>query len=61
MNQEGLKIDFVNDVSVHFGSIENTPVFYRTDSVRNILSNKYTAIYRLSIKDVVDICEIARN
>ncbi|MCR4714290.1 MAG: nucleotidyl transferase AbiEii/AbiGii toxin family protein [Treponemataceae bacterium] len=61
LNKEGLKIDFVNDVSVHFGSIENTPFFYRTDSVRNILSNKYTAIYRLSIKDVVDICEIAKH
>ena len=61
LNKEGLKIDFVNDIDVHYGSIENTPVYYRTDSIRNILSNKYTAIYRFSIKDVVDICEIARN
>ncbi len=29
--------------------------------MRNILSNKYTALYRLSVKDIVDICEIARN
>ena len=34
----GLKIDFVNDIDVHFGSIKETPVYYQTDSIRNILS-----------------------
>ena len=58
---EGLKIDFVNDIDIHFGDIQNTPVYYRTDSIRNILSNKYTALYRFSLKDVVDICEIAKH
>ena len=61
IDSNGLKIDFVNDIDVHFGEIQETEVYYRTDSLRNILSNKYTALYRLSVKDVVDICEIAKN
>lgn len=61
LNKNGLKIDFVNDIDAHFGTIKDTPVFYRTDSIRNILSNKYTALYRLSVKDIVDICEIAKH
>ena len=61
LDKNGLKIDFVNDIDAHFGTIKDTPVFYRTDSIRNILSNKYTALYRLSVKDVADICEIAKN
>ena len=61
LNKNGLKIDFVNDIDVHFGSIQNTEVYYQTDSLRNILSNKYTALYRMSVKDVADICEISKN
>lgn len=61
LDKMGLKIDFVNDIDVHFGDIEKTSVYYQTDSLRNILSNKYTALYRIAIKDVVDICEIAKN
>ena len=61
LGANGLKIDFVNDINVHFGDIKETDVYYRTDSLRNILSNKYTALYRLSIKDVVDICEISKH
>lgn len=61
ISSDGLKVDFVNDIDVHFGEIQETDVYYRTDSLRNILSNKYTALYRLSVKDIVDICEIARN
>lgn len=57
----GLKVDFVNDIPVHFGTLRGTPVYYRTDSLRNILSNKYTAIYRFSAKDIVDICEISTH
>lgn len=53
-----LKLDFVNDIVAHFGDIQNTDVYYRTDSIRNILSNKITAIFRMSAKDVVDIREI---
>lgn len=61
LNKNGLKIDFVFDVVPHFGEFQETPVFYRTDSIRNILSNKVTALYRYSIKDIVDLCEISRN
>lgn len=61
LKKNGLKIDFVNDIDVHFGEIQKTAVYYQTDSLRNILSNKYTALYRIAVKDVVDICEIAKN
>ena len=54
-----LKIDFVNDVVPHFGGIVKTDLFDRTDSVRNILSNKLSAVFRYAAKDVADIREIA--
>jgi hypothetical protein len=54
-----LKLDFVNDTAPHFGSLQKTPVFDRTDSVRNILSNKLCALFRFAGKDVADIREIA--
>lgn len=57
--KDRLKIDFVNDVEAHFGEIKKTNVYYRTDAIQNILSNKITALYRISEKDAVDIHEIA--
>jgi hypothetical protein len=54
-----IKIDFVNDVKFHFGDIVKTELFVRTDSIRNILSNKLTALLRFDGKDVADIREIA--
>jgi predicted nucleotidyltransferase component of viral defense system len=54
-----LKLDFVNDVPSHFGGIIATPLYYRTDSIRNMLSNKLTALFRFAAKDVADIREIA--
>ena len=54
-----LKLDFVNDLVPHFGGIEKTSVFNRTDSIRNILSNKLSAIFRYAAKDIADIREIA--
>ena len=59
--QMGLKLDFVNDIAAHYGEITETDLFYRTDSVRNILSNKVTAIFRMSAKDIVDIHRICLN
>ena len=56
-----LKIDFVNDVSSHFGAITSTDFFYRTDSVRNILSNKIIAVFRFLGKDIADIYEICKH
>jgi predicted nucleotidyltransferase component of viral defense system len=54
-----LKLDFVNDVATHFGEIVKTDLFDRTDSIRNMLSNKLTALFRFAAKDVADIREIA--
>jgi hypothetical protein len=54
-----LKLDFVNDVAPHFGDCVKTEIFERTDSIRNMLSNKLTALYRFAGKDVADIREIA--
>jgi predicted nucleotidyltransferase component of viral defense system len=54
-----LKLDFVNDLVPHYGEIEETNLFYRTDSIRNILSNKLSAIFRYAAKDIADIREIA--
>jgi len=56
-----LKLDFVNDVAPHFGGIRETALFCRTDSVRNILSNKLSAVSRYEPKDVADIWAIARH
>ena len=54
-----LKLDFVNDLVPHFGEILETDLFYRTDSVFNILSNKLSAIFRFEAKDIADIREIS--
>jgi len=54
-----LKLDFVNDLVPHFGGIVKTDIYYRTDSVRNILSNKLSAVFRYAAKDIADIREIA--
>jgi len=56
-----LKLDFVNDVAAHFGELTSADFFDRIDSVRNILSNKMGAVFRLAGKDVADIREIALN
>jgi hypothetical protein len=56
-----LKLDFVNDNAPVFGEIKGTSLFYQTDSVRNILSNKLSAIFRYAAKDVADIREIAKR
>jgi len=54
-----LKLDFVNDMVPHFGEIVSTDLFYRTDSIQNIISNKLSAIFRYAAKDIADIREIA--
>lgn len=56
-----LKIDFINDVRSRFGDITRTELCIRTDSIRNIVSNKLTALGRLEAKDVVDLIYIAKN
>jgi len=54
-----LKIDFVKDTAPQFGTVQKTNLFYRTDSIRNIISNKLSAIFRYAAKDIADIREIA--
>ena len=54
-----LKLDFVNDLAVRFGDIVQTELFERTDSIRNMLSNKLTCLFRFAAKDIADIREIA--
>ena len=54
-----LQLDFVNDSTLRFGEIVETDLYYRTDSINNILSNKLSAIFRFEAKDVADIREIA--
>lgn len=56
-----LKIEFINDVAAHYGEIVDDPVLGRIDSIRNILSNKLTALFRSEPKDVADINVIARQ
>ena len=51
-------MDFINDKVPHYVEIIETNLFYRTDSIRNILSNKLSAIFRYAAKDNVDIREI---
>lgn len=50
-----LKIDFVNDVPFHAGTVEMKNGFGRVDSWRNILSNKICAMSRMEPKDYADI------
>jgi len=56
-----LKIDLVQDVAPHFGELVESDVLGRVDSLRNILSNKLSALFRYEPKDIVDIRTIARN
>lgn len=63
VQQEGctLKIDFVNDIAYRAGHVKQTGLFERTDSMRNILSNKVTALARLEAKDIADIVFISNK
>ncbi|MDO8609817.1 MAG: nucleotidyl transferase AbiEii/AbiGii toxin family protein, partial [bacterium] len=57
-----LKIDLVNDVQYRYGELEEKKIFSKVDNVKNILSNKLSAlISRDEAKDVVDIWVIAKN
>jgi predicted nucleotidyltransferase component of viral defense system len=55
-----LKLDFVNDVTSHYGELQQSSIFHRIDSWRNILSNKICALSRREAKDIVDIVFIAK-
>ena len=56
-----LKVDLVNDTAPRFGELASGKLFPRIDSLRNMLSNKITALPRLEAKDVADLWTISRN
>ncbi|MBK7867992.1 MAG: hypothetical protein IPJ75_14035 [Ignavibacteriales bacterium] len=56
-----LKIDFVNDISVHLGQPILDPGYGFVDNWENILSNKLSAIFRFETKDIVDLWVISKN
>ena len=60
-NEATLKVDFVNDSAPRFGAVVCGTLFPRIDSLRNILSNKVTAMYRLESKDIVDLWAICSH
>ena len=56
-----LKIDLVNDVAPHYGEFLSDDTLGKIDSLRNILSNKFSALYRFEPKDIADIWIICKN
>lgn len=56
-----LQLDFVNDLVPRFGSLVSGDLFPRIDALRNILSNKLTALFRLEAKDFADLRTMANH
>lgn len=56
-----LKVDLINDVAPHYGKLLVNNTLGKVDSLRNILSNKLSAIFRYEAKDIVDIWIICKN
>ena len=56
-----IKIDLVNDVAQHYGELLEDRILGKIDSLRNILSNKLSAIFRYEAKDIADIWIICKN
>jgi predicted nucleotidyltransferase component of viral defense system len=60
--QAKLKVDFVNEQEIpRIGELNSFTAFSRVDNLRNILSNKITALTRLEPKDVADIWFICKS
>jgi hypothetical protein len=49
------KLEFVNDILHHVGSVEKHPIGFLIDNWQNVLTNKITALARLAAKDYIDI------
>lgn len=58
-NGAELKIDLINDIPFHYGGLIESVLFSRTDNMRNILSNKISALSRDEPKDVADLLFIS--
>lgn len=56
-----LKLDFVNDIDIHYGGFQFHELYDKIDSIQNILSNKISALFRYAEKDIVDLLYIAKN
>jgi hypothetical protein len=56
-----LKVDLVNDTAPRYGELIETPVYFRTDSWWNILSNKLCTLLRLAGKDYADLWILSKN
>jgi len=57
LEREGvtLKLEFVNDILHHVGSVEKHPIGFLIDNWQNVLTNIITALARLAAKDYIDI------
>lgn len=55
-----LKIDFVNDIPYHSGTVQSFDLYPRVDGWWNILSNKICALERREPKDIADILFLCR-
>ncbi len=56
-----LKIDLINDVAPHFGNFIYHDKLGKVDNLKNILSNKLSAIFRYEVKAIVDLWIICKN
>ena len=59
--ETSLKIDFVNEVVFHWGSLNRFSLFNCVDNEKNILSNKISCITRHEVKDIADIWVLAKR
>ena len=59
--EASLKIDFVNEVTFHWGPLNRFSLFNRVDNEKNILSNKVSCINRYEVKDIADIWILAKR
>ncbi len=51
-----LKLELVDDVPAHVGTLVDHPILFRLDSAENILANKLTAVVdRGEPKDLADV------
>ncbi|MBN2663709.1 MAG: nucleotidyl transferase AbiEii/AbiGii toxin family protein [Bacteroidales bacterium] len=60
-DEVSLKIDFANDIETRFGNTIPIEKSVNIENVRNILSNKISALFRYEAKDIVDIWVISKN
>lgn len=56
-----LKIDFIDDSAPRFGPLISGELFPRIDTLRNILSNKVTSVYRMESKHIADLWAICNH